>query len=103
MLSHWVFIITKNNCTHTTTILVKLWSSTTGYASKPWIETEHANFFSSSSPSQCSYLLKFTINKVKQKDGKLMQEMQENYYLIWFMFASQLYFYVLDPISLLGY
>ena len=33
----------------------------------------------------------------------LMQEMQENYYLILFMFASQLYFYVLGPSSLLGY
>ena len=29
--------------------------------------------------------------------------MQENYYLILFMFASQLYFYVLGPSSLLGY
>ena len=33
----------------------------------------------------------------------LMREMQENYYLVLFMFASQLYFYVLGPISLLGY
>ena len=33
----------------------------------------------------------------------LMREMQENYYLILFMFASQLYFYVLGPSSLLGY
>ena len=32
-----------------------------------------------------------------------MQEMQENYYLILFIFASQLYFYVLDPSNLLGY
>ena len=32
-----------------------------------------------------------------------MQEMQENYYLILFMFANQLYFYVLGPNSLLGY
>ena len=32
-----------------------------------------------------------------------MREMQENYYLILFMFASQLYFYVLGPSSLLGY
>ena len=31
-----------------------------------------------------------------------MWEMQENY-LVLFMFASQLYFYVLGPISLLGY
>ena len=33
----------------------------------------------------------------------VMQEMQEDYYLVLFMFASQLYFYVLDPISLLGF
>ena len=32
-----------------------------------------------------------------------MREMQENYYLILFMFASQLYFYVLGPSSLLSY
>ena len=32
-----------------------------------------------------------------------MREMQENYYLVLFMFSNQLYFYVLDPISLLGY
>ena len=31
------------------------------------------------------------------------REMQENYYLVLFMFARQLYFYVLGPISLLGY
>ena len=31
-----------------------------------------------------------------------MREMQENY-LVLFMFASQLYFYVLGPINLLGY
>ena len=33
----------------------------------------------------------------------LMGETQENYYLLLFMFASQLYFYVLGPSSLLGY
>ena len=33
----------------------------------------------------------------------MMREMQENYYLVLFMFARQLYFYVLGPISLLGY
>ena len=27
----------------------------------------------------------------------LMREMQEDYYLVLFMFASQLYFYVLGP------
>ena len=33
----------------------------------------------------------------------MIWEMQENYYLVLFMFASQLYFYVLRSISLLGY
>ena len=33
----------------------------------------------------------------------MMREMQENYYLILFMFASQFYFYVLGLSSLLGY
>ena len=28
---------------------------------------------------------------------------QEDFYLVLFMFASQLYFYVLGPCSLLGY
>ena len=37
------------------------------------------------------------------REGLVMQEMQENYYLILFLFASQLYFYVLGPCSLLGY
>ena len=32
-----------------------------------------------------------------------MREMQENYYLILFIFTSLLYFYVLGPSSLLGY
>ena len=32
-----------------------------------------------------------------------MQEMQKDYCLVLFMFASQLYFYVLGPISLLSY
>ena len=35
--------------------------------------------------------------------GILMRETQEDYYLVLFTFASQLYFYVLGPISLLGY
>ena len=39
----------------------------------------------------------------KQLRVLLMREMQVNYYLVLFMFASQLYFYVLGPISLLGY
>ena len=33
----------------------------------------------------------------------VMRETQEDYYLVLFTFASQLYFYVLGPISLLGY
>ena len=33
----------------------------------------------------------------------MMRETQEDYYLVLFMFASQLYFYALGPISLLGY
>ena len=32
-----------------------------------------------------------------------MRETQENYYLVLFMFASQLYFYILGPSSLLCY
>ena len=34
---------------------------------------------------------------------QLMREMKENYYLILFILASQLYFYVLGPSSLLGF
>ena len=34
---------------------------------------------------------------------EVMRETQEDYYLVLFMFASQLYFYVLGTISLLGY
>ena len=33
----------------------------------------------------------------------LMREAQEDYYLVLFIFASQLYFYVLGLSSLLGY
>ena len=43
-----------------------------------------------------SFLLSFCQTQV-------MREMQENYYLTLFMFASQLYFYILGPCSLLGY
>ena len=32
-----------------------------------------------------------------------MREMQEDFYLVLFMFASQFNFYVLGPSSLLGY
>ena len=44
-----------------------------------------------------------TQGRVFSNQRRMMREMQENYYLILFMFASQLYFYVLGPISLLGY
>ena len=33
----------------------------------------------------------------------MMWKTQEDFYLILFIFASQLYFYVLGPSSLLGY
>ena len=33
----------------------------------------------------------------------MMRETQEDYYLVLFMFASQLYFYVLGPSSLSDY
>ena len=33
----------------------------------------------------------------------MMRETQENYYLVLFMFTSQLYFYILGPSGLLGY
>ena len=44
-----------------------------------------------------------TRGRVFSNQRRLMQEMQEDYYLVLFMFASQLYFYILGPISLLGY
>ena len=44
-----------------------------------------------------------TRGRVFSNQKRMMREMQENYYLILFMFASQLYFYVLGPSSLLGY
>ena len=44
-----------------------------------------------------------TRGRVFSNQRRMMREMQENYYLVLFMFASQLYFYVLGPISLLGY
>ena len=44
-----------------------------------------------------------TRDRVFFNQRRMMREMQENYYLILFMFASQLYFYVLGPSSLLGY
>ena len=44
-----------------------------------------------------------TQGRVFPNQWRMMREMQENYCLVLFMFASQLYFYVLGPISLLGY
>ena len=44
-----------------------------------------------------------TRGRVFSNQRRMMQEMQENYYLILFMFASQLYFYVLSLSILLGY
>ena len=44
-----------------------------------------------------------TRGRVFSNQRRMMREMQEIYYLLLFMFASQLYFYVLGPISLLGY
>ena len=44
-----------------------------------------------------------TRGRVFSTQRRMMREMQENYYLILFMFASQLYFYVLGFSSLLGY
>ena len=44
-----------------------------------------------------------TRSRVFSNQRRMMREMQENYYLILFMFASQLYFYVLGPSSLSGF
>ena len=44
-----------------------------------------------------------TRGRVFSNQRRMMREMKENYYLILFMFASQLYFYVLGPSSLLGF
>ena len=44
-----------------------------------------------------------TRGRVFSNQRRMMREMQEIYYLLLFMFAIQLYFYVLGPISLLGY
>ena len=44
-----------------------------------------------------------TQGRVFSNQRKMMRETQENYYLVLFIFASQLYFYILDPSSLLGY
>ena len=44
-----------------------------------------------------------TRGRVFSNQRRMMREMQENYYLVLFKFSNQLYFYVLGPISLLGY
>ena len=44
-----------------------------------------------------------TRGRVFSNQRRMMREMQGNYYLILFIFASQLYFYVLSPSNLLGY
>ena len=44
-----------------------------------------------------------TRGRVFSNQKRVMRETQENYYLVLFIFASQLYFYILDPSSLLGY
>ena len=44
-----------------------------------------------------------TRGQVFSNKRRMMRKTQENYYLVLFMFASQLYFYVSGPISLLGY
>ena len=44
-----------------------------------------------------------TQGRVFSNKRRMMQEMQEDFYLILFMFANQLYFYVVGSSSLLGY
>ena len=44
-----------------------------------------------------------TRGQVFSNHRRMMQETQEDYYLVLFMFASQLYLYVLSSSSLLGY
>ena len=44
-----------------------------------------------------------TRGRVFSNQRRMMRETQEDFYLVLFMFASQLYFYVLDLSSLLGY
>ena len=44
-----------------------------------------------------------TWGRVFSNQRRMMWETKENYYLILFMFASQLYFYILGPSNLLGY
>ena len=44
-----------------------------------------------------------TLCKNAEGQGCMMQEIQKDFYLVLFMFASQFYFYVLGHNSLLGY
>ena len=44
-----------------------------------------------------------TRGRVFSNQRRVMRETQKDFYLILFIFASQLYFYVLGPSSLLGY
>ena len=44
-----------------------------------------------------------TQGRVFSNHRRMMRETQKDYYLVLFMFASQLYFYVLGTIRLLGY
>ena len=44
-----------------------------------------------------------TRGQVFSNQRRMMRETQEDSYLLLYMFASQLYFYILGPISLLGY
>ena len=47
--------------------------------------------------------MKFSLFYIYIERELMMQETQENYYLVLFMFTSQLYFYILGPGGLLGY
>ena len=64
---------------------LKLWTYPTLYAN--WYEEEAT----------------YQKNIYEEAKALLMWETQKNYYLVFFMFASQLYFYVLGPSNLLGY
>ena len=44
-----------------------------------------------------------TQGRVFSNQRRMILEMQEDFYLVLFMFASQLYFYILGPSSLLDY
>ena len=44
-----------------------------------------------------------TRGRIFSNQRRMMRVTQEDFYLVLFMFANQLYFYVLSPNSLLGY